>query len=76
MPLAAALNGPLPHGFSPVRPWRAGLPLALLRFSPPHKSPPPGTAHRAETLVVCSSNTSVVWQRRGRVCVGSDIVRR
>src|SRR5688572_13134048 len=30
----------------------AGLPLVLLRFSPPHKSPPPGTARRAETLVV------------------------
>ena len=52
MPLAAALNAPLLHGFSPVRPWQAGLPLALLRFSPRHKSPPPGTAPRAETLVV------------------------
>jgi hypothetical protein len=30
----------------------AGLPLASLRFSPPQKSPPPGTAHRAATLVV------------------------
>src|SRR5512143_1279791 len=30
----------------------ARAPTALLRFSPPHKSPPPGTAHRAETLVV------------------------
>ena len=29
----------------------AGLPLAPLRFSPPHKSPPPGTARRAEALV-------------------------
>jgi len=29
-----------------------GLPLALLRFSPRHKSPPPGTAHRAGALVV------------------------
>jgi len=27
-------------------------PSALLRCSPPHKSPPPGTAHRAETLVL------------------------
>jgi len=27
-------------------------PTALLRFSPPHKSPPPGTAHRAASLVV------------------------
>jgi hypothetical protein len=26
-------------------------PTALLRFSPPHKSPPPGTAHRAAALV-------------------------
>jgi hypothetical protein len=25
-------------------------PTAMLRFSPPHKSPPPGTAHRAESL--------------------------
>jgi hypothetical protein len=25
---------------------------ALLRFSPPHKSPPPGTAHRTAALVV------------------------
>ena len=53
MPLAVALNGPLLHGFSPVRrPQRAGLPLALLRFSPRHKSPTPDTAHRAETPVV------------------------
>ncbi len=51
MPLAGALNAPPLHGFSPVRPWRAGLPLTLLRFSPRHKSPPPGTTHRAETLV-------------------------
>jgi hypothetical protein len=33
-------------------PFGAGLPHALLRFSPRHKSPPPGTAHRVETLVV------------------------
>jgi hypothetical protein len=50
MPLAVALHAPLPHGFSPVRPWRAGLPLALLRFSPPHKSPTSDTAHRAAPL--------------------------
>jgi len=30
----------------------ARVPSALLRCSPRHKSPPPGTAHRAETLVV------------------------
>src|SRR5688572_3675260 len=53
MPLASGARAPLLHGFSPVRPWRAGLPLALLRFSPRHKSPTPDTAHRAETLVVC-----------------------
>ena len=52
MPLAAALNAPLLHGFSPVRPSRAGLPLALLRFSPRHKSPTPDTAHRDAPLVV------------------------
>jgi hypothetical protein len=51
MPLAATLNAPLLHGFSPVRPWRAGLPLVLLRFSPRHKSSTPGTTHRAGTLV-------------------------
>src|SRR5262245_24113401 len=33
-------------------PFGPGLPLALLRFSPRHKSPPPGTARRAEALVV------------------------
>ncbi|MFI4931260.1 MAG: hypothetical protein ACHP83_13530, partial [Burkholderiales bacterium] len=27
-------------------------PTALLRFSPPHKSPTPGTAHRAAAFVV------------------------
>jgi len=52
MPLAVALNAPLLHGFSPVR-RRAGLPLALLRFSPRHKSPTPATAHRAALLVPC-----------------------
>src|SRR5687767_14913368 len=52
MPLASGAPAPLLHGFSPVRPWRAGLPLVLLRFSPRHKSPTPDTAHRAETLVV------------------------
>ena len=30
----------------------ARVPSVLLRCSPPHKSPPPGTAHRAATLVV------------------------
>ena len=30
----------------------ARVPSALLRCSPPHKSPPPGTAHRAAMLVV------------------------
>jgi hypothetical protein len=30
----------------------ARVPSALPRCSPPHKSPPPGTAHRAATLVV------------------------
>jgi hypothetical protein len=30
----------------------ARVPTALLRFSPPHKSPPPGTARRAATLVL------------------------
>ena len=30
----------------------ARAPTPTLRFSPPHKSPPPGTAHRAAPLVV------------------------
>ena len=30
----------------------ARVPSALLRCSPPHKSPPPGTAHRAAPLMV------------------------
>jgi len=53
VPPSAALNAPR----TSRRPRRsvacgAGLPLASLRFSPPHKSPPPGTAHRAVALVV------------------------
>ena len=51
MPLAAALNAPLLMASRRSGAPGAGLPLALLRFSPRHKSPPPGTAHRAETLV-------------------------
>jgi len=53
VPLVAAPDAPQRQGSSPVRPWRAGLPLALLRSSPRHKSPTPGTAHRAEPLMVC-----------------------
>ena len=52
MPLASGAPAPLLHGSSPVQPWRAGLPLVVLRFSPPHKSPTPGTAHRAAPLLV------------------------
>jgi len=53
LPPSAALNAPR----TSRRPRRsvacgAGLPLVVLRFSPPHKSPTPGTAHRAETLLV------------------------
>ncbi|MCG3189138.1 MAG: hypothetical protein LKCHEGNO_01411 [Burkholderiaceae bacterium] len=53
LPPSAALNAPR----TSRRPRRsvacgAGLPLAALRFSPPHKSPTPGTAHRAVTLMV------------------------
>src|SRR5512143_4024214 len=63
VPLSAALNAPR----TSRRPRRsgacgAGLPLASLRFSPPHKSPAPSTAHLAETLVVfddaCHSGAS------------------
>ncbi len=53
VPPSAALNAPR----TSRRPRRsgasgAGLPLASLRFSPPHKSPTPGTTHRARTLAV------------------------
>jgi len=53
MPLAAALNAPLPHGFSPVRRLRRRTALSALRSSPPHKSPTPGATHRAAPLVGC-----------------------
>jgi hypothetical protein len=76
MPLAAALNAPPLHGFSPVRRLRAGLPLAPLRFSPPHKSPPPDAAHRAGIACGVLRQPSQHRQSRGRVCVGSDIARR
>ena len=36
---------------SDVEARAARVPSALLRCSPPHKSPPPGPAHRAATLV-------------------------
>src|SRR5262245_22212399 len=39
------------RGESAVKARAARVPSALLRCSPPHKSPPPGTAHRAVTLV-------------------------
>jgi len=53
VPPSAALDAPQ----TSRRPRRSGacgpgLPLTPLRFSPPHKSPPPDTAHRAVTLVV------------------------
>jgi len=55
LPPSAALNAPR----TSRRPRRsvacgARLPLVPLRFSPPHKSPAPGTARRAATLVVCA----------------------
>jgi hypothetical protein len=40
------------RGESAMEARAARVPTALLRFSPPHKSPPPGTAHRAAMLVV------------------------
>jgi hypothetical protein len=40
------------RGESDERSARVRAPTPALRFSPPHKSPPPGTAHRAATLVV------------------------
>src|SRR5262245_63794705 len=53
VPPSAALNAPRTSR-RPRRsaPFGVGLPLAPLRFSPPHKSPTPGTAHRAAPLVV------------------------
>ena len=39
---------------------RVRAPTVLLRFSPPQKSPPPGTAHRAATLVVFDDPHTVV----------------
>jgi hypothetical protein len=51
VPLSSALNAPR----TSRRPRRSaasgGLPLAPLRFSPRHKSPPADTAHRVVTLV-------------------------
>jgi len=45
----------------------ARAPTALLRFSPPHKSPPPGTAPRAAPLVVFGDKghgfARAIWQR-------------
>ena len=41
---------------SDVEARAARVPTVPLRFSPPHKSPPPGTAHRAETLVMFVGN--------------------
>src|SRR5512143_2616052 len=54
VPPSAALNA-LRTSRRPRRSGACGavLPLALLRFSPRRKSPPPGTAHRAATLVAC-----------------------
>ncbi|MCG3189829.1 MAG: hypothetical protein LKCHEGNO_02337 [Burkholderiaceae bacterium] len=54
VPPSAALDAPR----TSRRPRRsgacgAGLPLASLRFSPPHKSPTPGAARRAAPLVAC-----------------------
>src|SRR5687768_14760934 len=55
-------------------PCGSGLPLGLLRFSPPHKSPTPDTAHRAATLRCSSTHATVVsakpWSgvRRQRHC--------
>ena len=59
---------------SDARSARVRAPTVLLRFSPPHKSPPPGTAHRAApTRGVRRECHHRGRQSRGRVCVGSDI---
>jgi len=53
VPLVSALNAPPLKAPRRSGTCGAGLPLAGLRSSPRHKSPTPGTAHRAEPLVVC-----------------------
>jgi hypothetical protein len=45
-------------GESEVEACASRMPTALLRFSPPHKSPTPGTAHRAAPLVVFDARHS------------------
>src|SRR5688500_1169498 len=63
-------------------PCGSGLPLALLRFTPPHKSPTPDTAHRAAPPRCSSTNTSVVlakpWSgvRRQRHCAALSTAER
>jgi len=61
VPPSAALNGPRTSR-RPRRsgPFGSGLPLAPLRFSPPHKSPTPDTAHRAVRRSSCSSQNTPV----------------
>jgi len=70
VPPSAALNAPR----TSRRPHRsgacgAGLPLAVLRFSPPHKSPTPGTAHRAETRSLSSATRATVVPAKARAGV-------
>jgi hypothetical protein len=44
-------------------------PPSALRCSPPHKSPPPGTAHRAVTLVMCfGERIRALVHARTRLC--------
>jgi len=44
----------------------AHAPTTLLRFSAPHKSPPPGTTHRAASLVVFLSPHATVVPAKAR----------
>ena len=49
----------------------ARAPTPALRFSPPHKSPPPGTAHRAASLVVFAEACHVGAGKAGGGCASA-----
>ena len=67
-----------------------GLFVSRLAFSPPHKSPPPGTAHRAAALVVfaevhggagkavgvCAPAATYSAPRNGRLAAARDSAQR
>ena len=74
MPLAAALNAPLLHGFSPVRRLRQRTAPRVAALLAGSYSPRQGTAPGPATRSSCScTHAAVARQSRGRVCAGSDI---